>query len=113
MAHYVFLVLTNATEGRDDDYNEWYNNRHLPDVLAVDGFVAARRFRVAETDPAQESAHRYMALYEIEADDLAKANQALRNTAGTDAMVISDALDMGNTSATYFEPITDRVVATD
>ncbi len=52
-----------------------------------------------------------MALYEVEAEDLAKANQALMNTAGTDAMVLSEALDP-NASAIYFEPITERVVPT-
>jgi hypothetical protein len=113
MARYTFLVLTNATGDRHDEFNEWYNNRHLPDVLAVEGFVAAQRFRLAELDPPQESAHRYMALYEVEADDLAKANQALMNTAGTDAMVLSPALDMDSASAIYFEPITERVVASE
>ena len=111
MARYVFLVLTNATEGRDEEFNDWYNNRHLSDVLAVEGFVAAQRYRMAELDPPQTSDHRYMALYEVEAEDLAKANQALRNAAGTDAMVVSEALDMSSASAIYFEPITERVVA--
>ena len=111
MGRYMFLVLTNATEGRDEEFNDWYNNRHLPDVLAVDGFVAATRYRMAELDPPQTSGHRYMALYEVEAEDLAKANQALMNTAGTDAMVLSEALDMTSASAIYFEPITERVVA--
>ena len=41
MGRYMFLGLTNATEGRDDEFNDWYDNRHLPDVLAVEGFVAA------------------------------------------------------------------------
>ena len=111
MGRYMFLVLTNATEGRDDEFNDWYNNRHLPDVLAVEGFVAAQRYKMAELDPPQTSGHHYMALYEVEAEDLAKANQALMNTAGTDAMVLSEALDMTSASAIYFEPITERVVA--
>ena len=69
------------------------------------------RFKMAELDPPQNSSYRYMALYEVEAEDLAKANQALMNTAGTDAMVLSEALDQ-NASAIYFEPITERVVPT-
>lgn len=114
MARYTFLVLTNSTPNGDDaEFNEWYNNRHLPDVLAVEGFVAAQRFRIAELDPPQESAHRYMALYEIEADDLAKANHALTSLAGTEAMILSPNLDMDTAKATYFEPITERVVASD
>jgi hypothetical protein len=27
-----FLVFTNPVEGREDEYNEWYDNVHLGDV---------------------------------------------------------------------------------
>ena len=113
MSKYTFVVFTNATEGRDDEFNEWYNNTHIPDVVRAPGFVAATRFRLAETDPPQPSAHRYLALYEVETDDLDKTMQGLLELAGTDGMILSDALDMKSASATYFEPITERVVAQD
>ena len=44
MAKYTFVVLTNAVEGKDDAFDEWYTNTHLGDVLAVPGFVSAQRF---------------------------------------------------------------------
>jgi hypothetical protein len=112
MARYTLVVLTNATDGRDEQFNDWYDNQHLPDVLALEGFVAAQRFRLADLDPPQKSRHRYMALYHIEADDLAAANRALMKAAGTDAMIISDTIDTSGAIAKYFEPITDVVVAT-
>ena len=37
MAKYTFVVLTNAVDGKDDTFNEWYTNTHLGDVLAVPG----------------------------------------------------------------------------
>jgi len=111
VARYTFLVLTNAVNGKEDEFNTWYDSQHLKDLLAVDGFVAAQRFRMADTDPPQEFTHRYMALYEIETDDLAKAQAALAATANTDAMVISDALDVTDPIAVYYSPITDRRVA--
>jgi hypothetical protein len=110
MERYTFLVLTNAVEGTDDEFNDWYNNQHLKDLLAIDGFVAAQRFRLADTEQPQECTHRYMALYEIETDDLAKTQAALASTANTDAMIISETLSSTDPIAMYFAPITNRVV---
>jgi hypothetical protein len=72
---HVLVVLTNAVEGQDDAFNKWYDEQHLPDVLAIPGFVAAQRYTIAPdqmSDPALHT-HRYLALYEIEGD----ANAAL------------------------------------
>jgi hypothetical protein len=54
----------------EDAYDAWYRDKHIPELLAVPGFVSARRYRV-HGDPADPSAHRYLAVYEIESDDLA------------------------------------------
>ena len=111
MKKYTFVVFTNAVGDRDDEFNRWYDERHVPDVLAAPGFAAVQRFRLAETTPSQSFTHRYLALYEIETDDLAKVQQALGELAGTDAMYISETLDQDGASAHYFEPITERIVA--
>ena len=64
------LVLANPAEGQDAAYNAWYSDRHIPDVLAVPGFVAARRFRLAAQTAGKPSPWRYMATYELEAERL-------------------------------------------
>jgi hypothetical protein len=46
MAKHVFVVFTNPVEGKEATYNDWCDNRHLPDVLDVPGFVSAQRFRL-------------------------------------------------------------------
>jgi hypothetical protein len=111
MARYTFVVLANAVEGQDDEFNKWYDDRHLPDVLAVKGFVAAQRFKLANTDPAQEFTHRYLSLYEVETDDLDETNRGLMEATQTGNMPISESLDAAGAIARYFEPITDRVTA--
>jgi hypothetical protein len=113
MPRYTFVVLTNHVIGREDEFNQWYDERHLPDVLAIDGFVAAQRFRLADTDPPQQYGHRYLALYEVETDDLNKAHRALIEVAGTADMTLSDAFDSSSAAAAYFTPMTDRVTAAD
>jgi hypothetical protein len=111
MARHTFVVFTNPTEGREDDYNDWYDNTHLSDVLKVEGFVAAQRFKLSDTDAPQEFPHRYMALYEVETDDLAKVAQALSEAGESGEMFISESLDRPAAVAKYFTPITDRRTA--
>src|SRR5690606_19186746 len=52
--NYAYVVLSNPVPGRDQEYNDWYSNRHLADVVAVPGFVSAQRFRLV--DPEAEDA---------------------------------------------------------
>ena len=50
MAKYTFVVLSNpTTPGQEAEYNEWYDKIHIPDVLNVPGFVAAQRFKIADS----------------------------------------------------------------
>ena len=108
MSRHVFVVLTNASTGRDDEFNEWYNNQHIPDVLKIPGFVAAQRFSIAgaQMDGAA-SPWRYLALYELDTDDLAGALKELAARVGTPAMVMSDSLDMKGIGAYVFSPIAE------
>lgn len=113
MTRGVLLVLTNPVSvEREAEYNDWYNTRHVPDVLSVEGFVAATRYRIAEPQlmPGEEPpAFRYLAIYEVEADDLGLAMKNLGEAAGGGAMVISDALDMSSApSAVLYELIGER-----
>ena len=115
MAKYVFVVMSNpTTPGQEAEYNEWYNKIHIPDVLNVPGFVAAQRFKLADTQFADgKPAHRYLALYEIETDDLKGSFNELRNRIGTADMFMSDAIDMKGLAASTFTPAAKRVLAKD
>jgi hypothetical protein len=68
MARYILEVRTNCSDpGREAEYNDWYNNVHLPDVLETPGVVRATRYE--NTDPAEGEA-KFVAIYEIETDDI-------------------------------------------
>lgn len=108
--NYVFLVLTNAVEGKDDEYNDWYTNQHIPDLLRIDGFVSAQRFELTGLQRLIAFPHpyKYAAIYAIETDDLSATYQAMQNA--------SDAGQMPSTSAiahdrigSVFIPLTDRI----
>ena len=107
MAKHILIALTNAVEGRDDEFNAWYNNIHLSDVLKVDGFVSAQRFQLSDAQRQADPAYRYLAVYEIETDDIGKAVSDLAYQADN-VMELSDAFDRKRT-AMVFTPITERV----
>src|SRR5678815_3844677 len=45
-ATHLQIALSDPVEGREAEFNDWYTGRHLPDVLAVPGFVGGQRFKV-------------------------------------------------------------------
>ncbi|MGQ4599670.1 hypothetical protein [Nocardia sp. R6R-6] len=77
MPRHILLVHSAPVGNRDDEYNTWYDSIHLPDVLQVDGFVAARRFVASPSVHGELPALPYLAIYEIETDDLPTALAAL------------------------------------
>ena len=115
MAKYTFVVLTNPVAGKEDEYNRWYNENHIPDVLNVPGFVSGHRLRLADEQFGGESSrtHKYLALYEIETDDIAATLKELRARGGTAEIVPSDAIDMKNVRTYIFSPVAEKVMARD
>lgn len=113
MTRHVLVVLSNAADGCDDEFNDWYDHQHLGDVLAVDGFVAAQRFRLSDAQLRADEAmpYRYLAVYEIEADDLNTPLRSLISGIVSGAIPLSEALDLQRLSTYTFTPITGRVTA--
>src|SRR5258707_10388050 len=86
---------------RKDEYNRWYVDKHFADVLAVAGFTTARRYAqspvrpMADTEP---SPYGYLAIYEVEADDLAQAGRDLQAALDSGAIPISETFDLTGVS---------------
>lgn len=116
MPKYLFLAFTNPTEGQEEEFNRWYDEQHIPDVIDVPGFISARRFRLDDTQYPLNTVpnrHRYLALYEIETDDVGKTLDELRGRIGTPKMVMSDSLDLNGLFSPVFVQIAGPVMAED
>ena len=75
MAKWLLVVETNSADpAREAEFNEWYDKTHLPDVLETPGFLSATRY---ENTEAAEGKARFLATYDIEADDIGVAMKAL------------------------------------
>jgi hypothetical protein len=67
------LVFSSPLGGREDEFNTWYDEIHIPEILACSGITAARRYvagpgALGRPDPP----HRYLALYDLGRDPRAR-----------------------------------------
>jgi hypothetical protein len=108
MAKHVLLVYSNPAEGAEDEYNRWYNEVHLPEVVQTEWFVRAERFKFDDGAPGAAE-QRYLAVYEVETDDVELAKKALGEAAGSFRM--SPAFDVKTAKlawASAVSPVVER-----
>ena len=76
MERWLYMVRTNCTDpSREAEFNDWYNDIHLPDLLETPGIMRATRYE--SRDPSQEGA-KFLAVYEVETDDIDRTMAELR-----------------------------------
>lgn len=56
-----------SNPAREDEYNAWYAGKHIPEVREIPGVVSARRYKLVGR---KGQAPAYLAIYELEADDV-------------------------------------------
>ena len=56
----MLLVMTDIDPTIEHDFNQWYEQEHLAERMAIPGFLRARRFTAIEGSP------KYLALYDLE-----------------------------------------------
>ncbi|WP_417621242.1 hypothetical protein [Parasphingorhabdus sp.] len=106
MIEAMLVVLTNAVEGRDADFNDWYSNIHARDTMRMRGGLAQQRFRYSE-DQVQDFAEpfpaQYLALYDVY--DAAWFSQEHRDRARTPYMIVEDSLDLSRLDDFFYFPL--------
>ena len=91
MGKYRLVVTSQAAAGLTDEYIRWCHEQHFPDLLRVPGIVAAQRFRVLPFDPEGEA--RFMALFDIDAEDPFAVMAEIQRRNGTPDMPACDFFD--------------------
>jgi len=108
MKKFKVIAFNNPVAGREDEYNDWYSNTHLADVLKVPGFMTAQRFRLADAQKAgSEQRWQYAAIYDCEADSAEQLLGALAARSGTPLMPLSSSL-AEQRHLCILEPITEQ-----
>jgi hypothetical protein len=94
MAQYgrsILVVYTKPVEGRDEEFNRWYTDVHLPEVIRLDGFVAARRFRFVPEEGSDATPDLpFLAIYEIEEGRLPEARAALAEALRSSRVAVAE-----------------------
>jgi hypothetical protein len=60
----LLLVMADIDPAIEHDFNQWYEQEHLAERMAIPGFLRARRFKAIEGSP------KYLALYDLESPDV-------------------------------------------
>jgi hypothetical protein len=77
MARYLLLAFSDCKDpAREEEFNDWYDNTHLPDMLEVPGMISATRWVGAGTKEGVQ--RKYLAMYELETDNLEKFDAGVR-----------------------------------
>jgi hypothetical protein len=92
MGSYVMVAQSRAKPGRDDEYNEWYDTTHLPDMCAIPGVKSGRRFEATPISMGQPGLL-YLAIYELEADDPSTIMAEMGKRFENGTIRVCDALD--------------------
>jgi hypothetical protein len=101
MKHLV-VVLTEPTAGREAEYNDYYEQLHLDEVLATTDWRSAQRFKLT-AEQGMACPLPYLAVYEVEADD---ASSVLTNlNASRSQRVQGEALNRNTAGVWVFSEI--------
>jgi hypothetical protein len=75
---YVMLVFANPIPGGEVEFNDWYTNTHMGDLVQLQGWMGAQRFRIVTNVQPRPSAagygHGYLIVWDLEETE---ANAAL------------------------------------
>jgi hypothetical protein len=110
MPKYKLVVLTRPKDGQEAEYNNWYQNTHIPEVLSIPGYKSAQRFKL-NTPMMAKDPMPYLAIYDVETSDIGAVLQESGRRAQSGEMTASDAVDNDASYVVFYEEFGPRVDA--
>ncbi len=79
MERYLFYLESRCLDhNREEEFNHWYDETHIPDILSgCPEIVACRRYQLIS---GKRERGAYLAVYEIETDDIDRTMELLQKT---------------------------------
>jgi hypothetical protein len=108
---HLYLVFGNPNPGQEDEFDNWYDTVHIPDVMSVGNIISAQRFRYRQLDrdAGQPVAHAYLTVYELEGDPnefMAKMSAAV---ASGEVRMQGAPFDRAAVNMGFWAPVTEKV----
>jgi hypothetical protein len=95
----LYVVFSRPLDGREEDFERWYDEVHIPELLELDEVIAARRYRLVAGEVGEATS---MAVYECAGDGQATADAiATAMTSGTKTP--TDAIDTASMRRTIWK----------
>jgi hypothetical protein len=69
------LVRADVPAEKEEEFNRWYNEEHIPELLALPGYLSAARYAAVRGGP------KYLACYELESPEAVNTEAAQRRRA--------------------------------
>jgi hypothetical protein len=99
----IFVAITNpVSPDREAEYTEWYETTHMREVLGVEGFVSVKRYQAIDGENPK-----FMAIYEVELDDLGSAIGQLGKAGSEGKLTQSNASDRAATKMRVYELVAE------
>lgn len=105
MPKFLLVAETTPNPGREADFNKWYDNTHVPELLKLPGVKSAERFKLSLTMAGTAPDHPYYTIYEVETDDLQKTLGAF----GTTKLTQSDSFDPSKAHMSIYQAVGKKV----
>ena len=108
----LYIVFGNPlTPEQDAEFNEWYDETHIPDVLKLPGVLSAQRYKVRQLDRDAGTPPRfsYMVVYEIEGDPNEVMAKIGAGVASGDIRMDGAPFDRTKASMAFWTPVTEKV----
>lgn len=101
---YLYMEFSTATEARQRQFNDWYNNVHAPKIAALAGVRQWQRFELSAVQLTQRKisdVEQYLAMYDIEVSGPATLDRLQQHIEALAAAGPPDELGKIGASYTY------------
>lgn len=105
---YYFYVFSNPVSGHEDEYNNWYDQRHAADVVSIPGFVSAQRYVKSDTPffrVADVQVPKYLIIYKIVTADVEAVFTEVERRLKTGETYMSPAYDRKTSQNYVYKPV--------
>jgi hypothetical protein len=99
-----------ASPGQTGEFEAWYETTHIPQIrAAVPSITAVSRYQLVDPESPGRS-NRYLAVYELDTDDIPAAAAALADSAAAGRMDMTTAMNMTDNppAAQWFREVPGR-----
>jgi hypothetical protein len=97
----LLMTFSDPVKGKEAEYDDWYQNVHLPQVCAIPGIRSARRFRLLDTGDRESGGPRNLAVYQLD-DDPQQVFAEMIARARSGALDHSTSIDQSTISVTLW-----------